>query len=298
MTKTGIKRLSREQAVSPVVGVMLMIVVTVIIAAVVSGMAGGMASNTKKAPSVSMDVEIANNGYWSGSHFSAKVTSIDEMIPTKDLKIVTHWAKTLPNGTRITDGATILPGVPNTHLQYSPYGACIQYTWWNWTSPQGFGPGVPVVHGITNTYPYAPVIMQSTDCGSKWGPDDLDHITNASWFGNFNFVLGTTLWAQPFGEGTSNYAGAYKSNVWTMGYGVNASSQWNYTFGHDSRMNGADFQPLSDPTDLNSGSVDQMMGVLGYHWNELRAGDIVNVQIIHIPTGKTIFTKDVAVTEG
>nr|WP_320160208.1 type IV pilin [uncultured Methanoregula sp.] len=39
-----------EDAVSPVVGVMLMLVVVVIIAAVVSAFAGGMASNSQKAP--------------------------------------------------------------------------------------------------------------------------------------------------------------------------------------------------------------------------------------------------------
>jgi archaeal type IV pilus assembly protein PilA len=40
----------REQAISPVVGVMLMLVVTIIIAAVVSGFAGGMMKGQTKAP--------------------------------------------------------------------------------------------------------------------------------------------------------------------------------------------------------------------------------------------------------
>jgi len=44
------KRSTEENAVSPVVGVMLMIVITVIIAAVVSGFAGNMVSNTEKTP--------------------------------------------------------------------------------------------------------------------------------------------------------------------------------------------------------------------------------------------------------
>lgn len=39
-----------EEAVSPVVGVMLMLVVTIIVAALVSAFAGGMASNSEKAP--------------------------------------------------------------------------------------------------------------------------------------------------------------------------------------------------------------------------------------------------------
>ena len=41
--------MTKEDAVSPVVGVMLMLVVTIIIAAVVSGFAGGLAGGTKTA---------------------------------------------------------------------------------------------------------------------------------------------------------------------------------------------------------------------------------------------------------
>lgn len=43
-----------ESAVSPVVGVMLMLVVTIIIAAVVSAFAGGLGGDQKKTPSVSV----------------------------------------------------------------------------------------------------------------------------------------------------------------------------------------------------------------------------------------------------
>lgn len=45
-----------DHAVSPVVGVMLMLVVTIIIAAVVSSFAGGLTSGQKKIPQVSMQV--------------------------------------------------------------------------------------------------------------------------------------------------------------------------------------------------------------------------------------------------
>jgi hypothetical protein len=59
-----------EHAVSPVVGVMLMLVVTIIIAAVVSAFAGGLSSGTSKAPQMTMTatfsqsngMTIANNG--------------------------------------------------------------------------------------------------------------------------------------------------------------------------------------------------------------------------------------------
>jgi len=48
-----------ESAVSPVVGVMLMLVVTIIIAAVVSTFAGGMASSQNMAPQVAITAEYS-----------------------------------------------------------------------------------------------------------------------------------------------------------------------------------------------------------------------------------------------
>jgi FlaG/FlaF family flagellin (archaellin) len=68
--------IKRDEAVSPVVGVMLMLVVTIIIAAVVSGFAGGLSGENQKAPQASIiatDFEVkgiidsnANNGYGQG----------------------------------------------------------------------------------------------------------------------------------------------------------------------------------------------------------------------------------------
>ena len=54
------------EAVSPVVGVMLMLVVTIIIAAVVSAFAGGLASNQQKAPTGTFECTIVNDGTWGG----------------------------------------------------------------------------------------------------------------------------------------------------------------------------------------------------------------------------------------
>lgn len=52
-----------DKAVSPVVGVMLMLVVTIIIAAVVSGFAGGLAHSSSKAPQLSIGVEAHDGSY-------------------------------------------------------------------------------------------------------------------------------------------------------------------------------------------------------------------------------------------
>ena len=70
------KRLSRKNgdvAVSPVVGVMLMLVVTIIIAAVVSAFAGRTVSGGSTAPTVSMEIHVKNGGTSVNSYFTMKV---------------------------------------------------------------------------------------------------------------------------------------------------------------------------------------------------------------------------------
>ena len=52
------KRTEKDDAVSPVVGVMLMLVVTIIIAAVVAAFASGVAGDTEKVPSVMLDASV------------------------------------------------------------------------------------------------------------------------------------------------------------------------------------------------------------------------------------------------
>jgi FlaG/FlaF family flagellin (archaellin) len=51
-------KMLNDSAVSPVVGVMLMLVVTIIIAAVVSAFAGGLSSDTGKAPQASIECSV------------------------------------------------------------------------------------------------------------------------------------------------------------------------------------------------------------------------------------------------
>ena len=72
------RMLKNTDAVSPVVGVMLMIVVTVVIAAVLSIYAGGMAITTQNAPSGSFNCKISNGGTWENSAFELDVISVSE----------------------------------------------------------------------------------------------------------------------------------------------------------------------------------------------------------------------------
>lgn len=112
LARREVRRKSGDSAVSPVVGVMLMLVVVIIIAAVVSGFSGGFVSsyNKNKAPSLAMDLEIANSGNWENSYFKGTVTSTSAPISTQNLKIVTSWTKTLGNMTTIPGGCNDDPG--------------------------------------------------------------------------------------------------------------------------------------------------------------------------------------------
>jgi FlaG/FlaF family flagellin (archaellin) len=138
-------RRNADDAVSPVVGVMLMLVVTIIIAAVVSAFAGGLASEQKKAPTAAMEMRIVNTGSAGTSHIFWKVLSVSESISTKDVKITTSWKA--KDGT--SGGATVLPWTPttpNVHVRSST-GTISTYF-----APVGKGPGINWTW-MKNTYP-------------------------------------------------------------------------------------------------------------------------------------------------
>jgi archaeal type IV pilus assembly protein PilA len=163
---------TRDSAVSPVVGVMLMLVVTIIIAAVVSAFAGGMGKTTDKAPTVAMECRIANGGTWGSSEFDCAVQGTSDAVPTRDLKIITSW--TARDGTK--GGATVTgpnSTLPNTRTHSSGGGS--------YHSPLGFGPGVG----------------NTTSTGS-YTPDQS--------YGNYSLIAGTHMHNVPYGY-TPAYGG-------------------------------------------------------------------------------------------
>jgi len=85
----------QEHAVSPVVGVMLMLVVTIIIAAVVSAFAGGMGSGIQKAPQASIDVKVLSEAgdTMGGTNEYLMIFTLmsGDAINTKDLNIITYY---------------------------------------------------------------------------------------------------------------------------------------------------------------------------------------------------------------
>ena len=319
-----------DSAVSPVVGVMLMLVVVIIIAAVVSGFSGGLVGgHNNKPPSISMDLEIANSGHWSNSYFKGEVTSVSAPIPTRDLEIVTSWTKTYPNGTPISGGATTKPGVVNFNVIYDTHGGA-GYDLWRLTGPLGYGVGQG-----NNATPFVGNIFWTVDGGGTEYTLNSGQIGNTSWWGNYFLQAGTMFLARPFGGKVSSQAyvgsavGTGSIQQFYSGYGTQARFQYTYNQSGDyaagscplsmeggttsCSTNGWLFPYPSTPdqepnvwipyvSSLPSGwdprtySIDLMQGVLGPRWEVLRPGDKVNVKIIHIPSGTTIWQKDVVVT--
>ncbi len=82
----------RESAVSPVVGVMLMLVVTIIIAATVSAFAGGLVGTADKAPQAAFDVKInIAHQSWATERTMTFTHLGGDPIDTGRTKLVTSW---------------------------------------------------------------------------------------------------------------------------------------------------------------------------------------------------------------
>ncbi len=269
-----LKKLSkgnRESAVSPVIGVMLMLVVTIIVAAIVSGFAGGLINGQQKSPTLSMDVKISNSGSYIGSGFTANVLGVSQPINTKDLKIVTTWTTTMKdptsadlsstqqsyaNGAIFNGGNTSLGNIVNVYC----WQGMQTKGFTNWaTAPFGMGPG------ISQTNPTDP-IGKSASAYQKLG-----------WFGQYALVQGVGLFAYLYGSDSGMAIGGAPGYASASGY--NGATPYRY-IGSGNFVNG-----MIDPT----------AAVLGTGWEQLRAGDTVSVKVIYVPTGAAIFSKDVIV---
>lgn len=94
-----------NDAVSPVIGVMLMLVVTIIIAAFVSTFAGHAFGNTETTPSAAIDVKILSDG---GEDSDQYVMLIEHhggsSIPTSDLRIISYYAPPTSTGKTMQRG--------------------------------------------------------------------------------------------------------------------------------------------------------------------------------------------------
>ncbi|MDP3565263.1 MAG: type IV pilin, partial [Methanoregula sp.] len=261
------KKYTNNSAVSPVVGVMLMLVVVIIIAAVVSGFAGSLVSGEKKTPSAAIETHIVNTGMFTGSGITLAVKSVSEPIPSKDVKIVTSWSTTCkltiaddpgnPAGSCTNVGDRINGGGNATYgIGNTRFSTA---TVWH-TVPYGYGPGV-TRSGIWNE---APSVVEGL-------------------YGNYTLTGGTDLRAYPVGPFVSALGPA--GGGYSAPPGGPVTPTYKYFVGNLA-MGGRLW---------NIGQYDAMQGLLGLGWENLRAGDVVNVKMIHIPSGKAIYDADVAV---
>lgn len=170
-----LKRISRknsDDAISPVVGVMLMLIVVIIIAAVVSAFAGSATgSGTQKAPSANVEIHVKNGGTPDSSYFTMKVMGVSDPISTRDLKLVTSWTTT-----NKTDGTSVIGG----NATYASLNSASSSSETNkFSVPTGYGNGV-----------------------DGWATSS-SHVPAAQW-GNFTLTSGTSCSDSP-GSDYSSY---------------------------------------------------------------------------------------------
>ena len=88
----------KDDAVSPVIGVMLMLSITIIIAAVLMAFAGGMADTKPATPSVDLSAEFVENG-------SAIVLRLShnggDVLNPKDIKVTAYVTTEMSSGEQL-----------------------------------------------------------------------------------------------------------------------------------------------------------------------------------------------------
>ena len=158
-----LQKSQNEHAVSPVVGVMLMLVVTIIIAAVVSAFSGGLTAGKEKAPQASLETHILLKGGMTGADPSMTIKHLGgDPINTRDVKLVTSWA----NKTGVYHVASTVAAVYNiTSASYETSSLNVAY-----------GSGPTVYHE-----PYLVV-------GGTYPSSD-----NSLWFGNYLMRAGDVI---------------------------------------------------------------------------------------------------------
>lgn len=175
------KMFKDTKAVSPVIGIMLMLVVTVILAAAVSSTSTGLMKSTEKAPMAVFDVKVAKDVEAVGmpgtmSYMTVKHVTGDA-IQTKDLKIVTLNSN--------AEGTQIREKLPSESGVYGAYESEGNVPYWNNMGMGGFGSNPTVDFGNYTLKPG--VSMTAQDFVNIWGDDNV-----AAWnVVNSDYDLGT-----------------------------------------------------------------------------------------------------------
>lgn len=195
--ENNMKMLKDSKAVSPVIGVMLMLVVTVILAAAVSSTSSGLMKTTDKTPTAIFDVKVVRDGidsmgYTTSSIMIKEVTG--DAIDTKNIKIITtNYNAT---GTQIRE---ILPGVLKDYSRGNTtdvFEGTVPY--WN-----------NVAHGYFGT--------PSTASPYSYANDEIGN--PAADFGSYTLKPGVQMTAQggrAYDTGVWNTNGTYSGTISQM----------------------------------------------------------------------------------
>jgi len=220
--------LKDERAVSPVIGVMLMVVVTIILAAVVSGFASDMGT-TEKAPSASFSVDITKSGTGMADH--VMITQLaGPSINTTDLKALFTF-----------DGTT-------TEVEATPVAYYSSYS------------------SAFSDYDAAP-LWTYNQTGSGTGEN-----TGTLGMGNYSISSGLPM----------------------KGCGYDTS--WGYLVGWNSTTDSfTDADLTNDSFKDTYGNVCDDVHYLIRNWDDLSAGDYVNVKLVHTPSGRVLLDVDTEV---
>lgn len=232
------KGIEREHAVSPVVGIMLMLVVTIIIAAVVSAFAGGLTTEKARAPQASLETHITfGDSMMTGS--AGPILTMKHMggdpINTRNVKLVTSWA----NAT----------GIYNMQSTVAPVWGTEAETYTTGKSP---GTSNYTLSSLNTHYDYygdtlyynAPYLVVPGESPTGTGLADND---TALWFGNYIFRAGDIIKAD------------------------------------------------TDNTVFGTGSAQNQATPIIKYGTLLTRNNIVNVKLIDLKSGTTIYDKDILV---
>ncbi|MDF2956190.1 MAG: Archaeal flagellin [Candidatus Alkanophagales archaeon MCA70_species_2] len=257
------ERIRREvgsgRAVSPVVGVMLMLVVAVVLAAVVNSFAGGLAGTQEKAPQASFAAEIRSMET-TGSAPELVIKHLGgDPVPTKNVKLVTKWYNETTGKWEIaeTTAPVFDASVSNCYIMNADTGTCSAWTNYtnlntNYTVRYYWAAG-GMWFNTTNKY-NSPYFVVPGDM-----PADGSGKEEELWFGNYVMQKGDVIKSQ---------------------YSLLPP---NATIRED---HGGDYSIIE-------AGPDQKPPI----WNAtyLEPGDVVTVELIDLTTNNKIFSKEVVV---
>ena len=153
---------SQDPAVSPVVGIMLMLTVTLILAAIISGFAGGIAHTQQKPPQLLFEASMVNDITTPANSFlEIRVISVSEGIHTRDLKLQTEWR----NQSSQPNRRVIMPNSVNANGK---------------TYPLGYGPGVQSEDGASDFGNYTLLAGTRMNVNNSV-PTSMDAVLSDGW---------------------------------------------------------------------------------------------------------------------